>query len=106
MGTDDKNLNEKQWFLGMILLWIIAMGIQMTGIMMANSQLVEQNNHLLGMNQELRMQNEKISEVLEELDNKVAKLTDHMEKDDHGELEKDFFVKANKRRTTIKKEPI
>jgi hypothetical protein len=106
MGTDDKNFIGKPWFLGMIILWVMAMGIQMTGIMITNKQLIQQNDHLVTANQELKTQNEKISEVLEALDHKVTTLTNHIEKDGHGNLEQDFFVKANKRRSTIEKEPI
>ncbi|MBB6217679.1 Tfp pilus assembly protein PilN [Anaerosolibacter carboniphilus] len=106
MNTDEKNLKEKQLFLGLILLWIMAVGIQLTGMMTANSQLTRQNDALMLMNQELKTQNTKITEILEELDHKVGKITERIEKEDSKDLEQDFFVKTNKRRSTIEKEPI
>lgn len=105
MHEDEKVLKEKQLSLGLVLLWIMVMSIAMTGMTKTNNQLIAQNDALMGMNQELKMQNEKITEVLENLDHKVAKITDRIEKDDRGVLEQDFFGKINKRRSTIEKEP-
>jgi hypothetical protein len=106
MHADEKGLKEKRLFLGLVLLWIIAMGIEMIGMKTTNSQLIAQNDALMQMNQELKAQNERITGVLEKLDHKVSKITDRIDKDDRGVMEQDFFGKANKRRSTIKKEPI